>query len=70
MPISNSAIKQQVKTLLESTNSMEQSASADAFSQGMADIIEQALKSALVSVTVTTTGSATAQAGGGQGSLS
>ena len=70
MSIVNATIKQQVNSLIESTKIMKQADAQTAFAQGIADIIEAALKSAVVSVSVTTIGSATAQAGSGTGSLS
>lgn len=50
MPIVNSVIKSQVLALLNSTKTMELEQSQQQFAQGMADIIEAALKSATVTI--------------------
>ncbi len=78
MAISNSVIKEQIFVLINNTKVMEQEESQQAFAQGIADIIEAAIKSATVTVAagiaVATTGSAAAQTGAttstGTGTLS
>lgn len=78
MPIVNAVIKTQVTVLLNQTKEMELAQAQDAFAQGIADIIEAALKSATVTVApgipVTTAGSPSTQTGvttaPGTGSLS
>lgn len=73
MPIINAAIKTQVNALIEQTKALEQAQSQDAFAQGLADIIETALKSATVNVLpgipVTTNTGAGATVGPGTGNL-
>ena len=70
MAISNSTIKNAVKSMMESMAStdLDQASAIDTIAQQWADIIEDAIKSADVTgvqTTVTTTGSATAQTGTG-----
>lgn len=74
MPIINATIKTQIVGLLNETKVLEQEQAADVFAQRLADLIENALKSATVTIQagipVSTTGGAGATTGPGTGSLS
>lgn len=70
MPIVKQTIKTEIDALINNTKQLNQAESQEAFAEGLASIIENALKSATVTVQVTTIGSATTQTGTGTGSLS
>lgn len=67
MAISNSQIKSEVAQLIQSNKEVDPADAEEAFAQGIADIIENALKSADVvveaGIPVSTTGTASAQTG-------
>lgn len=74
MPIVNLVIKNQVAALLTATQGLELAQAQDQFAKGIADIIESALKSAIVTIppgSIVTTGSAATQTNPGpaQGTL-
>lgn len=74
MPISKELIQQQINSLIENTKSLDQAESQAEFATSLASIIEQAIKSATVTVApgipVATTGGAGATTGTGTGTLS
>lgn len=73
MAIVNETIKAEINALIEQTKSQEQPEAQQAFAQGLADIIENAIKSATVTVepgiAVSTSGGAGATTAPGTGSL-
>lgn len=74
MAINNQAIKTQVSNLIDQTKILEPDAAKQAFAEGLANIIEAAIKSATVTVNagilVTTSGGSGATSSVGTGSLS
>ena len=64
MPIVNATIKASIDLLIDQTKILEPTASKEAFSQGLANLIETTLKSTTVTIpsgAIVTTGSATTQ---------
>jgi len=70
MPIVKQTIKAELIQLINDTKELDQQKAQEKFADSLADIIINALKSAVVSVNVTTTGTAATQSGVGTGSLS
>jgi hypothetical protein len=64
MAVVNGTIKTQITALINQTKVLEQPESQDTFAQGLADIVEAAIKSATVNIAIgaiVTVGSATTQ---------